>query len=172
MSDMPRDPPRDLTGGEAVKMLRSIAEDASVCMLVTQHDQFPLLARPMGIQGVDDDGTVWFLSSSETDKNEDIERDPRVTLLLQNNKSYEYAQLSGHASIHRDRALIEKYWTPVAKIWFEGKDDPRLTLLAVHPVSGYYWTTRNGRIVTGVRMLLSAAGAKVDEGGVHGQLKV
>lgn len=172
MADMDNQPTQDLAGPPAVDMLRDLMTAANICMLVTQHDSFPFDARPMASQGVDDDGTVWFLSSSASDKNHDIERDPRVTLLAQNDKKYEYLQVSGRATIHRDPALIDKYWTPVANAWFEGKDDPRVTLLAVHPESGYYWTTEDGKIVAGVKMLLSAAGAHVDDGGVQGKLRI
>jgi general stress protein 26 len=172
MADMDIQPAEDLSGPRAIEMLRDIMTAANICLLVTQHDTFPFDARPMACQGVDDAGTVWFLSSSASDKNRDIERDPRVTLLAQNNKKYEYLQVSGYATIHRDRALIEKYWTPVANAWFEGKNDPRVTLLAVHPDSGHYWTTEDGKIVAGVKMLLSAAGANVDDGGVQGELRM
>jgi general stress protein 26 len=172
MADMDHQPSQDLAGPRAVAMLRDIVKAANICVLVTRHDAFPFDARPMASQGVDDDGTLWFLSSSASDKNLDIERDPRVTLLVQNNSKYEYLQVSGHATIHRDKALIDKYWTPVANAWFEGKDDPRVTLLAVHPESGHYWTTEDGKILAGVKMLLSAAGADVDDGGVQGELRI
>jgi len=172
MSDVQHEPDQDLAGAAAVEMLREIMGSVHTCMLVTQHDGFPFHARPMGSQGVDADGTIWFLSAADSQKNADIERDPRVTLVVQDNSHYRYAQVSGRAKIHRDRALIEKHWTPLANAWFEGKDDPRVTLLALRPESGEYWTTKNGKIVTAVRMLLAAAGAEVDEGGVHGQLRI
>lgn len=172
MADMDHQPGKDLEGFQAIETLREIVTDANVVMLVTQHDHFPFDARPMAAQAVESDGTVWFLSSSASDKNRDIERDPRVTLLVQNTRKYEYAQVSGLATIHRDRALIDKYWTRMAEAWFDGKDDPRVTLLAVHPESGHYWTTNNGKIVAGIKMLLSAAGANVSDGGVHGELRI
>lgn len=165
-------PPENLAGTDAIAMLREVITEARTCMLVTQHSGFPLDARPMSAQAVDEAGTVWFLSAADSDKNRDVALDDRVTLIVQNNSKYEYAQVSGHASIHRDKTLIEKYWSSVANAWFEGKDDPRVTLLAVRPESGHYWTTKNGKILTGVRMLLSAAGAPVDEGGKHGELRL
>jgi general stress protein 26 len=172
MADMDHQPARDLTGSSAVEMLREIVTAANICVFITRHDDFPFDARPMASQGVDDDGTLWFLSSSESDKNKDIAADSRVTVLVQNNSKYQYAQVSGHATIHRDRALIEKYWTAMANAWFEGKDDPRVTLIAVHPQDGHYWTTKDGKIVAGVKMLLGAAGARVDDGGVQGHLRM
>lgn len=171
MADIDNQPQQNLSGAKAVKTIRDIVSDANICMLVTRHEQFPLEVRPMASQGVDDTGTVWFLSSSETGKNKEIERDPRVTLVVQNNSKYQYAQLSGHATIHRDRALIDKYWTKMAEAWFDGKDDPRVTLVAVHPDSGHYWSTKDGKVVASMKMLLSAVGANVDDGGVDGELR-
>lgn len=171
MADIDHQPQKHLAGADAVKSIRDIVTEANICMLLTRHDRFPLDVRPMASQGVDETGTVWFLSSSETDKNKDIEKDPRVTLVVQNNSKYEYAQLNGHATIHRERALIDKYWTRTAQSWFDGKDDPRVTLIAVHPESGHYWRTQDGKIVAGMKMLLSAAGADVDDGGVDGELR-
>jgi general stress protein 26 len=172
MADMDIQPTEDLSGASAIEMLRDIITAANICLMVTQHDTFPFDARPMACQGVDEAGTVWFLSSSTSDKNRDLERDPRVTLLAQNNKKYEYLQVSGHATIHRERALIDKYWTSMANAWFEGKEDARVTLIAVHPETGHYWTTEDGKIVAGVKMLLSAAGANVDDGGMQGELRM
>jgi general stress protein 26 len=172
MADMDIQPTEDLSGANAIEMLRDIITAANICLMVTQHDTFPFDARPMACQGVDEAGTVWFLSSSTSDKNRDLERDPRVTLLAQNNKKYEYLQVSGHATIHRERALIDKYWTSMANAWFEGKEDARVTLVAVHPETGHYWTTEDGKIVAGVKMLLSAAGANVDDGGMQGELRM
>jgi general stress protein 26 len=172
MADMDIQPTEDLSGANAIEMLRDIITAANICLMVTQHDTFPFDARPMACQGVDEAGTVWFLSSSTSDKNRDLERDPRVTLLAQNNKKYEYLQVSGHATIHRERALIDKYWTSMANAWFEGKEDARVTLIAVHPETGHYWTTEDGKIVAGVKMLFSAAGANVDDGGMQGELRM
>jgi general stress protein 26 len=172
MRDKQVDPPQDLVGTKAREMMRDIVTSAHIGMLVTQHDKFPFDVRPMGVQGVDESGTIWFISASDSDKNRDIERDPRVTLLVQNGDKHQYAQLSGRASIHRERELIEKYWSPLAKTWFDGKDDPRVTLIALKPESGHYWTTTNGKVVTTVRMLLGAAGLDVDEGGKQGELRI
>lgn len=162
----------DLTGKPAVERLREIARAADTAMFITQHEEFPLMVRPMAVQEVDAEGTLWFLSAADSDKNIDLERDPRVTLVFQNQDKYEYLQLSGRATIHRDRALIDAHWTPFAESWFDGKDDPRVTVIAVHPQAGHYWATENGRIVASAKMLLGAMGANVSHPGVAGELRM
>ena len=172
MTAEPNRPDEDLSGGRAIEQLREIAKAADTAMFITQHEEFPLQARPMAVQEVDEEGTLWFLSASDSDNNIDLERDPRVTLLIANPDRYQFLQLSGRATIHRDRGLIEKHWTPFAEAWFDGKDDPRVTVIAVHPEAGHYWTTENGKVVASVKMLLGAMGANVSRPGVAGELRM
>lgn len=54
---------------------------------------------------------MWFISSSETEKDKNIEKDKRVTVTFQNNSKNEHLVLWGNATLHKDKALIEKYWT-------------------------------------------------------------
>ena len=134
---------------------------------------FPDHASPMALQGVCDQGNLYFLSSSESNKNHDIQQDDRVALSFSNGGKYEYLTLYGNASILTDKPTIEKYWTDFANAWFEGKDDPRVTILKVTPFDGHYWETKNGKIVSAIKTVFSAVtGSGNDDGGVEGDLKV
>ena len=114
---------------------------------------------------------VWFISSSESEKNRDIARDPRVVLTFQNDDKSSYLSLSGKASVHTDKATIDKYWTAFAKAWFDGKDDPRVTVISVKPERGHYWETKSGKVIAMAKMTLTAiTGSKMDDGGVDGEL--
>ena len=171
MADMDNQPRHDLSGAAAGKKIKEIAGDARTCMFSTDVTQFPGDTRPMAIQEVDDDGTIWFISSSESEKNRDIAKDPRVILSFQNDDKSSYLSLSGQASIHTDKATIDKYWTAFAKAWFDGKDDPRVTIISVKPERGHYWETKSGEVIGLAKMTLSAiSGSKMDDGGVDGEL--
>ena len=130
MSDVQHDPEGDLAGAPAVEMLREIVGSAHTCMLVTQHDRFPFHARPMGAQGVDADGTVWFLSASDSQKNADIEQDPRVTLVVRQHK-YRDAQVAG--ANHRSRSRPDRETRTPMPTLGRRRNDPRVTLLALRP---------------------------------------
>lgn len=162
----------DLSGASAIERLQEIARAVDTAMFITQHEDFPLMVRPMAVCEVDAEGTLWFLSAADSDKNVDLQRDSRVTLVFQNQSKYEYLELSGRATIHRDRALIERFWTRFAESWFHGKDDPRITVIAVHPERGHYWATENGKVVASIKMLLGAVGANVGHTGVAGELRI
>ena len=44
--------------------------------------------RPMGVQNVDDDGNLWFLSANDSHKNGELARDPSVKLYFQGSRPF------------------------------------------------------------------------------------
>ena len=63
-------------------------------------------------------------------------------------------------------------WNPMAAAWFpEGKEDPSISLIKVHPHSAEYWESTNSKVVQllGVaRALLT--GKRYDTGVEHGKV--
>ena len=157
----------DLAAGEAVEKIVDIVKKADTCFLVTQGG-----VRPMGVRQCDDDGTLWFLSDRHSHKNAEIEADSQVELYFQATEHSGFMHLTGRASVSHDRALIEKLWTPMARVWFQqGKDDPCISVLRVTPTGGQYWDNKHGDAVAGVKMLIGAALGKQFDDGELGQLK-
>jgi general stress protein 26 len=75
------------------------------------------------------------------------------------------------AAISTDRKKIKELWSPIAKTWFtEGVDDPRLSVIKVTPTQGYYWDTKHGLAVAGVKMLIGAVLKKTMDDGIQGKL--
>ncbi len=113
---------KNLTNEEAIKKMQELVKGASVCMFTTSLSQKPLSTRPMDTQGVDEQGNFWFLSRRDSEKNREIMLNDRVQLFYSHHSSAEYLSVYGEAKILKDRQLIEKYWTPIAKNYFpEGK---------------------------------------------------
>lgn len=173
MQSNEQSPRQDLTGQEAIAKLKAIAEDARNCMFTTQVERYPQSTRPMALQTVEADGSLWFISSTDSHKNADLKVDPRVTLYFQNNSSYEFLVVHGKAMIHTDKPTIEKYWTSFANAWFDGKDDPKVSIIAVHPTDCNYWDTQDGKIMSFIKMSFQAlTGVKTDDGGIEGKILV
>ena len=64
-------------------------------------------------------------------------------------------------------------FSPLIKTWFtEGEDDPRITVIRVRPTEGYYWDTKHGLGVAGVKMLIGAALGKTMDDSIQGRLDV
>jgi general stress protein 26 len=174
MADIDQQPSRDLAGTDALDKIRSLADGVRTCFFTSNPGGFPASSTPMSVQDVEDDGTIWFISSTQSDRNRHIASDPRVSLSFQNEGKYEYLVLQGEATIHTDRATVEAHWTSLANAWFEdGIDDPRVSVIAFRPREGHYWETKAGKLVAFAKMSFAAlTGSRVDDGGVEGSLKV
>ncbi len=163
----------NLIDTDAIKKIKELAKDANICHFVTNLSSTPLSSRPMATQKVDDEGNIWFLSDKDSDKNHDIKADNRVQLFYSANSSYEYLSVYGTAEIIFDKEKIHEMWTNFAKAWFtEGEDDPAISLLKVTPQDGYYWDTKNNKIVSLIKIAKSIVTGKTDDNGIEGRLKV
>lgn len=164
---------KNLTQQEAVEKFKEIIKHESICLFTTRLTQVPLTTRPMSVQEVDENGNFWFMSPRDSDKNEEISVDPRVQLFFLNPSNFEFLSIYGTATIHRDRDKIDQYWSNIAKAWFpEGKDDPRITILKFAPEEGFYWDTKDGKLVSMIKILASAVMGKTLQEGVEGTISV
>lgn len=165
-------PHQDLSGNAAIEKIKNLAEAARTCFFTTNigPDQH---SRPMALQEVDENGILWFISSKDSMKNEEIKEDDEVHLFFINNSAYEYIFVKGHATISQDKTLIDKYWNAFANAWFDGKDDPSITVIGVKAKYGYYYETKDNKLFAMAKMAFAAVtGAKNEDGGVEGELKV
>ncbi|WP_026705741.1 pyridoxamine 5'-phosphate oxidase family protein [Flavobacterium soli] len=168
MSDL-----KNLTNEKAVAKLKKLAEASRICMFCTDLNHTPFSTRPMSVQEVDEMGNLWFLSSADSNKNFEIRQDESVQLLFSNVSDSEYLSVYGKAFIYKDKTTIEDKWSPLAKAWFtEGKDDPNLTVLRVQPEFVYYWDTKNGKMVSMLKIAAGAIIGKTMDDGVEGKLSV
>lgn len=162
---------KNLYDEEAVEKLNDLVED-KICMFCTYEGE-EIVSRPMGTQGVDEDGTIWFFSARNSLKNIQVERESKVYLMYADTGKHSYLTLKGNARIVKDREKIKALWNPMAKAWFEeGADDPDITLIRVIPDEGHYWNTKNGKLVSMLKIAAAAlTGSKMD-GGIEGDIKI
>ncbi|HEX2853773.1 MAG TPA: pyridoxamine 5'-phosphate oxidase family protein [Opitutaceae bacterium] len=166
------DPVENLSHAPAIEKIRELSKSARVCLFVTLPGQFPLSTRPMAVQDVDAAGNLWFLSARSSVKNKHINRDPRVQLFFGNPGDSQYLTVHGFATVSDNRALREKYWTPIAKTWIhEGVDDPELTVIRVTVKDGYYWDTEHGKAIALVKIAVGAMTGKTMDDSVEGKVR-
>ena len=172
--NQPEENRRDLRDREAVGQIKTILKGAENCFFCTAAPAGPSGgARPMNVRRVDDDGTLWFLSASDSHKNAELARDPSVTLYFQGSAHSDFLCLRGRATVSKDNAKIKELWEPILRTWFtEGIDDPRITVIRFTPTDGYYWDTKHGNAVAGVKMLIGAAIGKTLDDSIEGTLEV
>jgi general stress protein 26 len=163
----------DLQGPAAVKQIKMLVEKAQTCFFCTAVALGGSSgSRPMNVRQVDEAGNLWFLSAADSHTNQEITANPAVKLYFQGSPHSDFLQLHGRATISVDKAKIKELWEPVIKTWFtEGIDDPRITVIKVTPESGYYWDTKHGNIVAGIKMMIGAALGKTLDDSIEGKLK-
>ncbi len=156
----------------AMKKIKELADAADICLFATNLSEIPISARPMSRQEIDDDGTLWFFSEVSSHKNAHIQQDNRVQLFFSNTGNQEYLSIYGTAEIVRDVAKAKELWSPIAKTWFnDGPEDPTLTIIKVTPEDGYYWDTKDGKLISLIKMAAGAITGKEIDGSLEGKLK-
>lgn len=170
--NQPEENHQDLVASQAGKKIKELVEKAETCFFCTSASTGESEgARPMSVQEVDDQGNLWFLSASDSHKNQELAIDPTVKLYFQGSAHSDFLLLNGVATVSRDRAKIKELWKPILKTWFtEGVDDPRITVITVTPTDGYYWDTKHGNAVAGIKMMIGAAVGKTLDDSIEGRL--
>lgn len=165
---------KDLFGEEANKKMKALIEKADTCFFCTKIKSNESFAtRPMSVQKTDEEGNLWFLSASDSEKNVEINADPSVQLLFQGSHYSDFLTLYGTATINQDKAKIKELWHPMIKTWFtEGVDDPRITVIKVVPSEGYYWDTKHAMPVAFIKRLVGAAIGKTIDDSIEGEIKL
>ncbi|MBK9155018.1 MAG: pyridoxamine 5'-phosphate oxidase family protein [Chloracidobacterium sp.] len=157
---------------EAVEKIKELTEDIDFCMLTTS-DGGVLRSRPMSTQQTDFDGDLWFFTSEDTHKIEEIEKDNRVAAAYSDPGKNTFVSISGRAAISKDRAKMEELWSPVLKAWFpDGLDDPKLCLLKVVAEQAEYWEGSSSTLVQLFGMVKAIATGQEADYGENKKLKL
>ena len=115
-----------------------VLEHFSTAMLVTHGMDGLPRARPMFVAGTQPSGDLWFVTSADSGKVDELRLDRRVAATFQS--SSRYLSISGHAEVVRDRAMIDALWSATWEAWFEkGRDDPSLCLIRMRAHEAEYW---------------------------------
>lgn len=172
--NQPEDNLKDLQGGDAAKKMKELAESADSCFFCSNiKTGLPFSTRPMSPLKIDDAGNFWFLSSDDSNKNEELSHDPFVQLLFQGSSYSGFLNVYGIAEVSKDKAKIKELWKPVLKTWFtEGEDDPRITVIKVDPTDGYYWDNKHGNTIAYIKQAAGAVIGKTIDDSIEGKLEM
>lgn len=170
--NQPEDNRADLRGRDAIAKIKELVEKAQTCFFCTRAASGESTGtRPMSVQQVDDAGNLWFLSADDSHKNQELDADSSVELFFQGSAHSGFLTLKGTATVTRDKTKIKELWEPIVKTWFtEGVDDPRITAIKAAPSEGYYWDTKHGSAIAGLKMAVGAAIGKTLDDSIEGTL--
>lgn len=133
---------------ENIKKLRELIKDIKVAMLTTVEDDGTLRSRPMVTQQFEFGGDLWFFTSANAPKVDEVKHDRHVNVSYAEPNDQKYVSVSGRAQIVRDRQKMEELWNPTYKAWFpQGLEDPNLGLLKVSVDQAEYWDSPSGAVV-------------------------
>src|SRR4051812_13853473 len=105
------------TRQKAAEKLKELLEGIDFCMLTTISGG-ELRSRPMSTQTFDEGGDLWFFTSDNTHKIDEINADSRVNVAYSQPDDNRYVSVSGRAELSKDRSKIEELWNPILKAWF------------------------------------------------------
>jgi len=100
-----------------------------------------------------------------------IEKYPTVTVAFADHGASDYVTISGEAMVSNDRAKIAELWTPFAKAWWDGPDDPQIRLVTVQPDNAELWEGPNKIVAYAVMLAAAATGTKPAVGD-HGAVRL
>ena len=148
-----------MSSNDPVQTLLKKTQDAGVCMLTTTENDGRLVSRPMAIQDIDDDHTIWFLSRIDTPTVREVTGGQQVNVTVAE-KGF-WASIAGTATVDGDVERKKAFWSKTTEAFFgESKpEDPDIVLLRVTPKTGQYWDSP-GLPATAVEVLKGLTGNK------------
>ena len=155
---------------EAHEKYLELTREISTAMMLTGLGQKPVHAIPMSPKRIEDTGEILFISKSNSDHNSNLEKDPDCQLIFGDVRSKEFLTVYGVATISNDPALIKELYTNLDDNWFDGNEDPTITIIRFKPRYGYYWDTKTNALVTLAKLGYTALTGNETEIGVKGLL--
>ena len=85
--------------------------------------------------------TIWFFTKKDSDLAQTAGNDggKKAQFCVVGSDHDYHACVSGHLTLNHDAAIIDRFWNPITSAWFDGKDDPNLTLLKLELDDGVAW---------------------------------
>ncbi len=162
---------KNLFETEAIEKLKEYTED-KVCMMCTYASEYDMQTRPMSTNRTDFEGNIYFLSDAESEHNDQLKLRDDIDLIYSEPSKLKFCTVRGKAEILRNQVLINELWNPIANNWFDGKEDPRVTIIKVAPIKAHYWDTKSNKFVSFLKMAAGAlTGTNMDDG-IQGDIHV
>ncbi|HEX6273993.1 MAG TPA: pyridoxamine 5'-phosphate oxidase family protein [Polyangiaceae bacterium] len=169
---------KELSTEKKLEQLYALIDGIEVAMLTSRTRQGTLVSRPMQTQARRPGTDLWFMTSVETGKIDEIVENPQVNLGYYKDGTREFVSVSGEARVTQDPAMIRDLYKPDWKAWLGdeggerdgGPGDPRIALIEVKAESAYYLKSTQPRLVALFSVAKAIATGKPPNVGDLGQL--
>lgn len=161
----------DTSTQDDVAELGERIEGIRVAMVTLPDAVGDLHGRPLTVQDVDFDGTLWFLVSRSAEWTRAAGSSVAANAAFSDAEDGRWVSVSGSARLVEDRNRIQEMWSPLYGAWFDGADDPDAVLLRFDAHSADYWDAAANRIVRLARLVKAAVtGGESGDSGERGTL--
>jgi general stress protein 26 len=169
----------ELPESKQLEQLYELIDGIEVAMLTTRRPDGSLVSRPMQTQARRAGTDLWFMTSVETEKVDELTAEPEVNLAYYKDATREFVSVSGVARVTRDRARIHELYQPDWKAWLGdeggarngGPDDPRIALIEVTAQSATYLKSNTPRVIALFKVAKALATGNPPKIGDHGRLE-
>ena len=147
----------NLSKNEGVEKLKKMVDDIKFCFFTTNSNNFDhKTATIMTAQAVDNDGSIWFFSRADSDRNKDIANHKNIQLYFSSPEKNSYVSVDCEAEIIFDKKKIMQLWDPLLKSWFkDGVDDNNISLIKAKTKNANYWDIEGGKMINFFKMISS-----------------
>lgn len=163
---------KNLFSIEAIQKIKELAESIDFNLMATDLKNIPMHAIPMSTKKVDEQGSIWFLSGKDSVHNSNIKKDKKVHLFYAKSGAFEFMNIFGYAYIIEDRNIIRNLYDKSDDNWFNGEEDPNLSVIKVEPIDARYWDSKDGMFISLLKIGIGAITGKKSDLGEEGTLKI
>lgn len=136
-----------------------IAEASRVCFFGWNGKQVPM--APIVRK---DEGVIFFLTDSRSEKVNDIKGEAIVHLTFSNHSANDYLFIEGDAQVFNDRKKIQDLWSSFSETFWDSAEDPNIRLIVVSPNHAEFWDGPNSLTAAVKMAFASVTGGKSDMG--------
>ncbi|WP_181419751.1 pyridoxamine 5'-phosphate oxidase family protein [Arthrobacter psychrolactophilus] len=132
---------------EDIHKVTEMIEHHRICMLTTLDTDEALQSWPMTVVKVEDDGQLWFFSSTSAGPVAEIGAESQVNLSFTGKN--DWLSVHGAAVVITSEPKAREMWNETAAAFYpDGPESKDLVLIRVRPEGAQYWETPGGAIST------------------------
>jgi len=140
-----------------MEKLKDVIDGMDTAMFTTVAADGRLASRPLRMQEIDEDGTMWFVTDRGSHKTDEIKASPFVNVSFAAPSDNTYVSISGRATVLFDKARLNDLWSPAMMVFYpDGLDDPDLCVLRVDMESAEYWDSPGGLVGNALYLTMAA----------------
>lgn len=109
--------------------------------------------QPMAPMADPDSRSIWFYTRTDSDLVQSLGASAWAHFVVIGDDHDYHACVAGDLARNLDPARRDRFWNPMVGAWFDGKDDPALTMLQLKLSDGVVWASASNPVRFGWEMV-------------------